>query len=363
MKQRITLEISIHFLAFAILLFVVGCSDDDQAIDQPMSPSYISEGPLFDCGNYESLNFNVDFQVNEVFEFADHFFFGGFDDLVISDGSNNEIVLMEKYKVNDFLQFESNLLICTAEGILEVNNDMNVSLKSEVGCEQLILTNSGEVLFITLGDASHSSSRIYSLDTAQGQGHVPYTNGPSNSTCISILQIEKSSNDDIWGINCSSKLLRYRDGELLDYFDESNSPIVRNDNENSMFLLAYQDDMILVSKNGSLYQILKFKDGEWLTLFELNSNITPSDQELEVRLPSLVSAEIYEDKLYIATTLASCRGFQIFDITKNEPLLPEDYSIVKDSNFESQCIDAFNISETGPIYVMVNDQLNIFNCN
>ena len=88
-----------------------------------------------------------------------------------------------------------------------------------------------------------------------------------------------------------------------------------------------------------------------------------SDETTALVLPSITDILIRGDKLYISTTLASCKGFQGFDITKNELLSPEDYYPQFDTNFDYHCINGLDYGSNGDIFTIADNQVLVYDCN
>ncbi len=61
--------------------------------------------------------------------------------------------------------------------------------------------------------------------------------------------------------------------------------------------------------------------------------------------------------------IASCKGFQVFDLSKDELLSPEDYYPLLDPNFDAHCINGNNYGASGDILTISNNQVLVYDCN
>ena len=354
----------IGFGLFLIILpiFLFSCKDDDVEPTTSTNPSYILEESVFGCTNYQLVTPDVDFQINFVHDFDDYLIYGGFENLVISDAITGEILLNEPIGVNEFLEYNSKLMICSSDGIYELDNEMNLTKRSEIGCSDMLTYSDGKLLLTLNSNNQLPFNIIYEWDDAQGL--VAYSNPHDAPGCINLGYLTEASNGDIWGLNCNAELLRFRNQEFLNYFSRDSMPLNSDYNE-GIFFEPYGDDMIVVGKNGiGTYQVLKYQNDEWIVLFDISGANQNTDQDIEMIKPSIVETMIRNDKLYVATTVASCRGIHVFDITKNELLSPDDYYVVKDPELEGQCInDIYETSNGDIIVVTLGNDVSIMNCN
>ncbi|MEM0994650.1 MAG: hypothetical protein AAGI49_16570 [Bacteroidota bacterium] len=352
MNKKIT-----TFWVLSCLLLTIACQQDTA---DEVEPSFIVADQLFNCP-FDLTDIPFSFQVNQVYEYEGFSFYGGFNDLLVTEVGSSGALVAEKYGVNEFMEYDNTLVICADEGIFSVDRDLNIRQRTDVNCQEIVVTKEQELIFLTLGSRDMPSSRIYQLSADQVVS--VYANFGGNGGCSALDALSVADNGDVWAADCGGKLIRFRNGEWLDFFDENNSPFNRNNGATDVFLLPFEDSMIVLFKNGVQYQLLKYADEEWIVLYELSATNAPeSEQDIAISLPSLVDAAVWEGQLYIATTLASCRGIQIFDVTKNDRLVPEDYYIARDPNFGSQCINAFEILADGTIYVVVQGEVGVFRC-
>ncbi|KAA3630649.1 MAG: hypothetical protein DWQ02_17680 [Bacteroidetes bacterium] len=341
-----------------ILIAFFGCkSDDDQLL-----PSYIKVESVFGCADYRLVTPDVDFQINLVHGYEDFLVYGGFDSLVIADEITGDIFLREPINVNKLVEFNSKLMVCSYDGIYEIDEDGTLTQKSDVRCREMILTSDNE-LILTTHSTDYDPEQIYLWDEAAGL--LPYNTPYAPFSCVNITKLVEAPNGDIWAMNCFGRILRFRDKTFLDIFDGEDFPLDPNNFDQQTFMLPYGEDMVVVAKNGIVfYQVLKYHEEEWITLFEFLLNDPLTDQEIEMRKAEPVITLIKNDKLYVGTSHGGCRGTHVFDISKNELLLPEDYYVVKDPELEGQCImDVFESDNGYIIVVTLEHDVTIMNCN
>lgn len=330
--------------------------------------SYIRETNLFDCGVYQSVTLKETFGSHEILRKNDLVFTGGFYGLVVYDVNDGTVLFSDDtYRVRDMEFYENTVLICTNNGIYEYLSPTEVPQRVAVNCTSLLLTAEQELIFTNNSNPSqYDVSRLYRYDSP-GETTV-YSNQNTESTCITMSKLTQASNGDLWMIDCSSNYVRFRSGEFLDVFDNTNSPLFDNNRpEDASFVEPYGDAMVVVTKNGnSNYLVAKYENEEWTTLYDLGAlretNVELSAQDVEFSLPSVNGAQIKGDFLYVATTIAGCRGVHVFDVSKNGPLTADDYYVVQDPALPQQCIDALEIDADGNIYIIVNDELVVIDC-
>ncbi|MEM1318769.1 MAG: hypothetical protein AAGG75_00865 [Bacteroidota bacterium] len=349
-------------LLLGLLLGLSACQNDDEAQELQSSNNYILEESAFGCTNYQTITIDAVFQINHTLQYENFLIFGGFDSLLIADASSNERLINTGLRVNKLLAYNNKVTVCADQGVFEIDAIPTVVEKQSWACEDVMLSSKGELL-ATFNGGFTTTPKIYRWD--EMQGFLPFTDKHTRS-CLNISQMAEAANGDIWAINCGNFVLRFRDDNFLDFFNEDDLPRTLSWQGATVLLQSYGADMVLAVKNGTgLYQVLKFRNGEWLTLFnETLSNADVTDQVAEMMLPSLEKALVRNDKLYIGTTLASCRGIHVFDITKNELLQPADYYVIKDPELEGQCINDISLTSNGDIIVTtLGNDVTIMDCN
>ncbi|MEM1328487.1 MAG: hypothetical protein AAGI23_21205 [Bacteroidota bacterium] len=206
---------------------------------------------------------------------------------------------------------------------------------------------------------------------------VAYTDSITVGGYSILSNLTLANNGDIWVTKHKDKIVRFRDRQYLDSFDLSNMFSIEDILPNySFYMLPYKESIVIVSKKNlysphpraeSFYHILKHENETWSTLLNLSFTADEQpkgDQAAAISHPylSLNNMAIKNDQLYIATQGEECSGFQVFDISGDEELTPEDYFIVQDPNLDSQCFYAFEVMPNGDALVMTRESLNVFEC-
>ncbi len=347
------------FYAFWALIFsalFITCKNDDDSdgnMGGTQIPDFYTAGELFPCpSNLVDLS-SVDFQINAVYEYEGFIVGGGFSDLVIANGDGGDIVEIDTLGVSQFLEYDGKLMMCSYQGLYSLDPQKNITLEADERCHSILISANGTFLMTA------SDDKILSWDGTQGI--VPYTD-PHQSNHLDMYNLIELNNGELWA-TVNGKIVRFKDQLFFDLFDSNNMPFNEIFVDGSIFLEAYDEGAILVAKNGQTYQILKYTNSqEWVVLFD--SSLAPSsDETVAIIQPSITDILIREDKLYVSTTIASCKGFQVFDITKDELLAPEDYFPQYDSNFEDHCINGLSYGASGDVITIAGNQVLIYNCN
>lgn len=338
------------FLLLPLGLFLIGCDDDDTFT--PADYTAI-EASAFDCPNVSSQTvLAADFQVNEITRFGNYFAFGGFKNLLITDENLEEVLLEPDINVREFLVFESKLIICAEDGLYQFTTDESFStLATGVNCHDLAIGPGGELL---IADAWVHTESVSEFVDGEIQRYTEIA--PDQQGCLGLLDVTLGTNNTLWASTCEDAILKFNGRSFEQVFNTEDEPLLESSSAD-LFLLPYQDGVVLVAKNGvGFYQILKYTGGEWIELIHFSLlNSTTSSKEVFMARPSLVDVFIKDDLLYVATTLAGCEGIQRFDISKNEELTEDDYDAFEDPFYSSQCIDALYLDDNGDVYVIVND--------
>lgn len=351
------MKINLFWTSF-LLISLFGCREKEQI---STTKPYIYEQSLLGCYDYTIINPELDFQINHVYDYQDFLIYGGFDDLVISNVQTNEIITHEPIGVIKLVEFESNLMVCAKQGIFQITPAGEVQQKTpEVYCDDMILTSQGNLLFTARGIINDTLDTRKIYEWSESEGISAFSDAHLAPMHGNLGKLTEANNGDIWGISGKPYILRFREGHFLDYFDEANAPInVADAYMEGTFLATYGNGMIAVLKNGiNFYQVLKFQNDEWITLFDIRGSDDLSDHEIEMISPSLQKILIRDDRLYIATSQAGCRGFHVFNLNKNELLQPEDYYVIRDPEFDNQCFRNIHENDLGEIFI-INHKNNI----
>ncbi|MFK7772246.1 MAG: hypothetical protein AB8F94_08900 [Saprospiraceae bacterium] len=348
----------IYLYAFCTIIFstlFITCKNDDDNNNMggDQIPDFYVEGELFSCpSNLVDLS-SVDFQINHAYEYEGFIIGGGFSDLVIANAEGGDIVEIDTVGVSQFLEYDGKLMMCSFQGLYSLDPQKNITLEADERCHSILISADGTFLM------GASDNRILSWNSTQGV--TPYTDA-HQSNHLDLYNLIELKNGELWG-TINGKVARFKDQLFLEFFDTSNIPLNDFFFDSSIFLKAYDEGAILAAKIGQTYQILKYTNAqEWVVLFD-SASAPSSDETITITQPSLTDILIHEDKLYVSTTIASCKGFQVFDITKNELLAPEDYFPQYDSNFDHHCIHGLSYGASGDIFTIARNQILKYDCN
>ncbi len=353
MNTKTPFTSSMTFLILSLLILIPACKNDDEVPDNNL-PEFYVEGPIMPCPSQAIDLSEVSFQINEAYEYENLIVAGGFDNMAIFNSTTNELVEIDTIGVNQFLEYQGKLMICAWEGLYSLDAEQNIVLESRVRCNSLLLSASGNLLMGTADD-----QKI--LDWNPTQGLTEYTDDNATSF-VGLTNLIELNNGEIWAIG-GDQIATYKDQLFQDIYDSENISINEGFLRNDAFISPYKEGAILVAKNGLGYQILKFTDDqEWVLLFD--GDLAPrTDESLTIRQPSITGMIIRDDKLYVSTTIAGCKGFQVFEITKNEFLTPDDYYPQFDNNFEAHCISGLDYAANGDVITISYNSVLIYNCN
>ncbi len=344
-----------HLLLLLIpfCLFLIGCNDDDALLDPAYQP--VGESAFTDCVNAESWQLDdVNFQINEMIQFGDYFVFGGFSNLLIMDEDLETVVVDEEVEGRKLLPIGDKLIICGQDGLYEFasNTETFSTLDASVFCQDIIIGPDGELL---IANGSSLTQSVLEYNFVQG-GLRPYSDVPLvDEICTGVFDLALSENDKVWVSTCRDLILKFDSRTFEAAFNTEDEPLLQGRSDD-LFLLPYQDGVVVVAKNGTgFYQILKYTGGEWIELihFSLLNSVTTSKEVFMTR-PSIMEAFIKDDLLYVATVLAGCEGIQRFDISKNEELTEDDYDAFEDPFYNNQCINGMTLEGDGDVYILVN---------
>jgi len=354
MNTKITF---LHLFAILFLLILIfACKNDDDASDGDVTgiPEFYVEDELVICPSKIINLSNVSFQINRAYEFENLIIGGGFNDMVIFNPATENLIEIDTIGVNQFLEYDGKLMICAKEGLYSFDSQQNLTLETDERCHSVHLSTNGTFLM------TGTDKRILSWNSTQGL--TPYTDSHLTNF-IDMFNLIELNNGELWTITGNGKIARFKDQLFFDFYDADDLPINESVLEVPMFMSAYEEGAILVAKNGFAYQIFKYTNNqEWVTLFD-SVNTPDSDETTAIVLPSITGIIINEDKLYISTTLASCKGFQVFEISKNELLSSEDYYPQFDTNFDSHCVHGLVYGSNGDIFTIADNQVLIYDCN
>lgn len=325
--------------------FIYSCDKSDEI--EKEATFYLTES-VFGCNNYESFDIGTTDHYQEMIKLDDYFLFGGYSGLIVKNDINGDILLKEPIWVSKMVKHNMKVMICSQDGIFELNSDLELTQKTNISCQDMMVTPDNDLIF-----TNNDKRNICKWDTAQ-DSVVAYTNFHQDD-CISMDNLAISSDHEIWAQTCKGSIVRFKDGAFIGKFDSTNSPLDDNHiNTEMFFIIPHKDDMLVVAKN-TTFQMLRYSAGEWEDLVEFeNLNET---KYARMKVVSIENPIIIDDQLYVPTTLAGCNGVERFDLSTEGKLQDEDCHFIQDELFPSQCVDYFYKSESeGSIYVITAEK-------
>ncbi|MEM9545395.1 MAG: hypothetical protein AAGA77_05455 [Bacteroidota bacterium] len=319
--------------------------------------NYILETPFLNCMDHEIIDL-AELGLGTVrglVEWSGFTIIYNLEGLIVRSGSiNGNTVIQKDIHVRNILITDEYVYLTSFDGLFSVDKEGEFTQHLNEICEDIVLTSGGDVVLTVVAD--FMANRIMKLENDFSL--TPYSdNHQAESKCVPLQEIEFIGDKDIFATTCDGYVVHFENREFKAAFGmkEMNLPGVPASKE--FFLASHEDDLIVVAKKSStFYSILKYKaEGEWIDLKTFERGTQNSQKDVDMRLPNISDIMVYEDKLYVATTNASCWGIHEFDLSKNESLTENDYHIIQDPNFPSQCLRRFWMNESGNISVVTND--------
>ncbi len=309
----------------------INFTNDNDRPNWGIEPIEIPEDSIFNCLSYENFEFpdSVSF-LTGFHKYANVFLFAIEENFIIKNALDGDILMTDSLKVNKFVDYNSKLILCSDNGIYQLDDALNYSLINELSCRDMAVTSSDELLFITYGDEMHTPDKIYKLDTTEPDAVIPYTQSFSTSYCDYLSKFTIAKNDTIWAVSCRSGVVRFQGMDFMEAFDWENSPIKITTGLRQVYILPYEDGVILVGHGyGYIFQLLKYTSGTWFTLKEVER---PSslDYDFTILIHTLEGADaiIIDDQLYF---IGSDKNIIFrFNVDQNEELTEDKYVFFRD---------------------------------
>lgn len=342
-------------LLLSSALFGTACEKTEPAFFNPAQDYEILEEPVFGCSDYQTTSLDVDFQVNTMARYGDFYAYGGFEDLLIVEGGPaGTAVVTEAISANRFLALANRLLICGEDGLYAFGTENGLeTLDAGVRCRDLIVGPEGRILASLV-----NWNYIYEL---RNDNLTTYSDFVSLDQCTGLDDLTYGGNGVIWATGGCGELFRFEGPTLTNRWNETNAPLA--DQVSEVFIVADGDEAIAVAKNGTgFYRVLKYDTQDWILLRDLSLDAADSPKTTNMALPSIVDVYLRGDYLYVATTLAGCRGFHRMDVSKYSMLTDTDLAIIEDPAFNSQCIQGIYAASEQEVYVITANEVVAMNC-
>jgi hypothetical protein len=335
----------------------------DQIETEERPPEFVKTDPLFSCGSYEQIQLDEDRVIRWAVPYNDLFLVGAFEWFLVID-SDGSILLEREWTVNRVQQYQSSLLICVSQrGIFELTEDLILSQRSGIDCDDLVVTDTEEVYFVG-GSISEDFRTIKQLDTDQDTVYV-YSDVNPSSGSPGLGKLLEVGDGEFWAVDEGGRLIQYLNGAFSQAFSFENAPILEElFFDDQVYFSMYKNEVVVVVENGSsFYQILKYDGTDWIVLKQFLFGEFASEKDIYMLLASVTDIEIIGNYLYVSTTLASCRGIHRFFLDTDQPLTDDQYDVFHDPMLPGQCVDwIYEASDGGIFIVTAEGTISIVKC-
>ena len=332
---------------FSTLLFF-SCGKEEIIADEN---DFILKESAFSCQEYQSFQVAGEGQViNTMHQYNNYFLYDirSFDSshLEIKNGIDVNTVLKKRMTVRRFLDFENKVLICADEGIYEVDEQLNVNLKVEEPCRDIILTNNNQLLYI--GEFITFIKIYYpSIDVSE------IYNTFDNSSDLSFFGLFNGVGNTFWAVTDEGELVLFEGPWIKEHYNDSNSSLQTYSwdlGQKRLFPFQYKGEVYFV-ENRNEGQILMYNNDSLKVLVDISfDNLTENWSEL---LP----LEFYEimvkgDYLYIGTKGG---GVIKCDLTQEVGWGMENLKVYEDPGLPSNYVSYLYAGKNDKVYI-VNDK-------
>jgi hypothetical protein len=364
-STKMNYRVLLFFVSFSLLAVACEKTDDDQpTVDPNAVPSFVFEDPVLGCGTYETIvpALEEGQALFHVVPFGDHLALGTSDQLVVVDKSG-AVLFQQELSVQQLTPYQSSVFVCADEGIYELNEDLDLTSRTAVSCNDLKVTGMNQVIFAS-GDTPDFFNRINELvlgpDTV-----AAFSDSYIIPGCPGLEKLTLVGQDEVWAVDCDGRVAQFMDGEYITTFDSGNTPLLPGISfADQTFVVTYEEDVAVVAKNASsFYQLMKFKGADWELLKQIVFNTPGSEVDTYMLLSSITDVAVVGNFLYVTTTLAGCRGIHRFLIERDESLFPDQIRVIQDPNLPGQCVDRMYVAPNDDVYIITNQrEVTIIKC-
>jgi hypothetical protein len=349
----------IFLLPLCLYVMFSACLKDEIEFGEPI---FVKEEPIFECASYTEIQPEEDVTITWALPYNDLILFGAFKSFFVMD-ANGAILLERDWSVNRVQAYQANVLICSEEGIFELTKDLNLTQRTGIDCDDLIVTDTDEVFFVG-GGISEFFHRIKQLDIAQDTVFV-YSDTNPLSGSPGLGKLLKVGEDEFWAVDERGRLIQFLNGAFIQSFTFENTPIREGTSSaGQVWISMYNDEVVVVVENASnFYQILKYDGSEWILLKEFLLEEGASEKDTYMLLASVTDIEVIGNYLYVSTTLAGCRGMHRFFLDTDQPLTDDQYDVFHDPGLPGKCIDWIYEAMDGRIFIVTGQStISIIEC-
>jgi hypothetical protein len=358
-------KILLFFLSFTLLAVACEKTDDDQPTTDPGDvPSFVFEDPVLGCGTYETVT--PDLEENQalyhVVPLGENLALGTSDLLVVVDKSG-AVLFEQELSVQQLTPYQSSVMVCADEGIYELTESLDLTLRTEVSCNDLKVTGTDQVIFAS-SDTPDYFNRINELvigpDTV-----AAFSDSYIIPGCPGLEKLTLVGQDEYWAVDCDGRVAQFMEGDYITTFDSGNTPLLPGiTSADQTFVVTYEEDVAVVSKNASnFYQLMKFKGADWELLKQIVFNTPGSEVDTYMLLSTITDVAVVGNFLYVTTTQADCRGIHRFLIERDESLFPDQIRVIQDPNLPGQCVNRMYVAPNDDVYIITNQsEVTIIKC-
>lgn len=316
--------------------------------------SYILNENLFECNNYETFEPTIPIEpLLGMHDYQNYHCFYTKNQLIIKE-KNTDITRFQTYvNVNKLITYGSKLVVCADQGILTLNQTLQDDIITNVSCIDMEIGLNNELLFVTKNSTDAEPRRIHQLEL-ETSTITPYTD-KHQGECAAIKDFILIK-DVIWAKTCDGTIVKFQNDILSEHFNDENSPLNKELNAHQIFMLAHDNQLILVSKNGEYYyQISKYSNENWAVIKEIEYDISQLAKDKSMEGTALKDAIMVNDYLYITTLEEECEGVHRFDLSQAGTLGTEDYQVVQDPSLPLSCIQQVYQAADETLYLLMNN--------
>ncbi|MEO1259892.1 MAG: hypothetical protein AAFZ15_13955 [Bacteroidota bacterium] len=335
-------------------LFFLACDKEELGAggNGSSDDTIILKENAFGCQEYQSFQVAGDGQlVHSMHQYNNYFLyhFSTLDSnyLEIKNGIDVNTVLTEKMHVRKFFDYENKVLICSDNGIYELDEQLNLNLKVEEECRDIILTNNNQLLFI---GQSLQDIKIYypSIDFFEDY------NTFSRDSELGYLGLFNGQGNTFWGITDLGELVLFEGPWIKEHYYDSNSSLHTHNwstGDKYLFPFQYKGDQYFVESFSSEGQILMYNNDYFKILVDFSWDNEVEDW-VDIRPLEFEEIMVKGDNLYIGTKRD---GIIKCDLTKEGFWGMDNIQVFADPDLPSNWVSYLYAGKNGKVYI-INDR-------
>ena len=355
------------FLVGAVLLFI-SCDEAESILQVPgyNETSFIKKSPFPGCTDHEISDLTEDGLDNILgYEIWNGLYFiNAFDNFTVREGGfDGATIIQESFTARKLLATDERMFITSFDGLFSVDKDGVLTQHLSDSCGDIVLSPNGEIILSAV--APFKEFQLLKLeDDFTLSSYTDSHDAASN--CVPLRDIHFVDEQNVFAATCEGYIIHFNDGKYIESFGPEEMNFGYEPVTDQFFVRAHEDDLIVVAKNGArLYSILKYTaEGDWIILKNLHSDDVLEAKDNYMLRPLITDALVHNDKLYVTTTISGCLGVQEYDISRNEALSDEDYNVIQDPEFPTQCLEGIQVDQQGNIsFITSHSEIVQMTCN